>query len=293
MGPLLLQRAECESFAYNSGFFSCVLPWAVTQIFWQAHPREVSPLMLILFRWRQGIATMVLESPFYGKRLPSWQAGSRLLRVSDLLVLGRATIEESLCLLEWAAQQREFSKLGDAPAAAAAAAHESKSCHLSEHVLECQICTLKGVLKQAGVSVVRCCTGLCLTLRSTRVMSVQMHCLNRREPISWDIEPGVCSCSKCRGHPAGGCAGLECWIKSIRVLCISLSRSYALPFMQACAGSAWGACTLRWWPPSSLAPSLARRYSRPAQRQSRSATARCGMRPPGSRWPPRKMRNTE
>ena len=56
---------------------------------------------------------MVLESPFYGKRLPSWQAGSRLLRVSDLLVLGRATIEESLCLLEWATRQQEFSKLGD------------------------------------------------------------------------------------------------------------------------------------------------------------------------------------
>lgn len=55
---------------------------------------------------------MVLESPFYGRRRPAWQPGSRLLRVSDLLVLGRATIEESLCLLEWARGQ-DFGKLGE------------------------------------------------------------------------------------------------------------------------------------------------------------------------------------
>ena len=60
----------------------------------------------------QGIATMVLESPFYGRRRPAWQPGSRLLRVSDLLVLGRATIEESLCLLEWA-KRWGFGKLGE------------------------------------------------------------------------------------------------------------------------------------------------------------------------------------
>lgn len=59
----------------------------------------------------QGIATMVLESPFYGARRPVGQEGSRLLRVSDLLVLGRATIEESLCLLDWSYQQG-YGKLG-------------------------------------------------------------------------------------------------------------------------------------------------------------------------------------
>lgn len=60
----------------------------------------------------KGIATLVLESPYYGKRQPQWQPGSRLLRVSDLLVLGRATIEESLCLLEWA-KRSGFGKLGE------------------------------------------------------------------------------------------------------------------------------------------------------------------------------------
>ena len=55
---------------------------------------------------------MVLESPFYGKRRPAGQQGSRLLRVSDLLVLGRATIEESLCLLDWV-QRQGYGKLGE------------------------------------------------------------------------------------------------------------------------------------------------------------------------------------
>ncbi|KAK9791405.1 hypothetical protein WJX73_007571 [Symbiochloris irregularis] len=59
----------------------------------------------------QGIATMVLESPFYGRRAPVLQQGSRLERVSDLLVLGRSTIEESLCLLHWA-QAQGFARLG-------------------------------------------------------------------------------------------------------------------------------------------------------------------------------------
>lgn len=59
----------------------------------------------------QGIATMVLESPFYGARRPHYQFKSQLLRVSDLLTLGRATIEESLCLLEWASRHA-FPRLG-------------------------------------------------------------------------------------------------------------------------------------------------------------------------------------
>ena len=55
---------------------------------------------------------MVLESPFYGARKPGYQFASQLLRVSDLLTLGRATIEESLCLLDWAGRHG-FARLGD------------------------------------------------------------------------------------------------------------------------------------------------------------------------------------
>lgn len=49
----------------------------------------------------QGIATMVHESPFYGSRKPLLQRGSKLLRVSDLFVLGYATIYESINLLSY------------------------------------------------------------------------------------------------------------------------------------------------------------------------------------------------
>ncbi|KAF5839086.1 hypothetical protein DUNSADRAFT_1631 [Dunaliella salina] len=46
-----------------------------------------------------GICSLVHESPFYNARRPQAQRGSKLLRVSDLFVLGYATIYESVCLL--------------------------------------------------------------------------------------------------------------------------------------------------------------------------------------------------
>jgi hypothetical protein len=51
-------------------------------------------------------------SPFYGKRRPPLQSGSRLLCVSDLLLLGRATIEEARTLLYWMQNEIGFKKLG-------------------------------------------------------------------------------------------------------------------------------------------------------------------------------------
>lgn len=60
---------------------------------------------------KQNIATMVLESPFYGQRRPKLQRGSKLLCVSDLLLLGRATIDEARSLLHWLDEQG-FGKLG-------------------------------------------------------------------------------------------------------------------------------------------------------------------------------------
>lgn len=52
---------------------------------------------------KHGISTVALESPFYGPRKPQGQTGSKLRHVSDLLLLGRASIEESLFLLQWLA----------------------------------------------------------------------------------------------------------------------------------------------------------------------------------------------
>ncbi|KAL8467460.1 hypothetical protein ACS0TY_030918 [Phlomoides rotata] len=61
---------------------------------------------------KENIATMVLESPFYGRRRPMLQRGSKLLCVSDLLLLGRATIEEARSLLHWLDYEAGFGKMG-------------------------------------------------------------------------------------------------------------------------------------------------------------------------------------
>ncbi|OMO55209.1 hypothetical protein COLO4_36119 [Corchorus olitorius] len=61
---------------------------------------------------KENIATMVLESPFYGKRRPMLQRGAKLLCVSDLLLLGRATIEEARSLLHWLDSEAGFGKMG-------------------------------------------------------------------------------------------------------------------------------------------------------------------------------------
>ncbi|EFJ51214.1 hypothetical protein VOLCADRAFT_43395, partial [Volvox carteri f. nagariensis] len=50
---------------------------------------------------KDNVCSLVLESPFYGARRPAAQRGSKLLRVSDLLTLGWATIAESINLLHW------------------------------------------------------------------------------------------------------------------------------------------------------------------------------------------------
>lgn len=61
---------------------------------------------------KENIATMVLESPFYGQRRPTLQRGAKLLCVSDLLLLGRATIEEARGLLHWLEVEAGFGKTG-------------------------------------------------------------------------------------------------------------------------------------------------------------------------------------
>ncbi|CAH9117893.1 unnamed protein product [Cuscuta europaea] len=61
---------------------------------------------------KENIATMVLESPFYGERRPMLQRGAKLLCVSDLLLLGRVTIEEARSLLYWLDCEAGFGKLG-------------------------------------------------------------------------------------------------------------------------------------------------------------------------------------
>ncbi|XP_072962932.1 uncharacterized protein [Typha angustifolia] len=61
---------------------------------------------------KENIATMVLESPFYGNRRPRLQRGAKLLCVSDLLLLGRVTIDESRSLLHWLEAEAGYGKTG-------------------------------------------------------------------------------------------------------------------------------------------------------------------------------------
>ncbi|CAH0480079.1 unnamed protein product [Peronospora belbahrii] len=60
---------------------------------------------------KQGVATLILEGPFYGKRKPPHQKGSKLQRVSDLPILGQATIEEAKSLLQYFHDHYGFSQL--------------------------------------------------------------------------------------------------------------------------------------------------------------------------------------
>lgn len=51
-------------------------------------------------------------SPFYGQRRPMLQRGAKLFCVSDLLLLGSATIEEARSLLYWLDSEAGFGKMG-------------------------------------------------------------------------------------------------------------------------------------------------------------------------------------
>lgn len=53
----------------------------------------------------RGVASVILEGPFYGRRRPPTQRGALLDYVQHLPDLGRATIEESLALLAYLREQ--------------------------------------------------------------------------------------------------------------------------------------------------------------------------------------------
>jgi len=47
------------------------------------------------------IGTILLENPYYGLRKPAYQSRSSLFYVTDLYVMGKALILETLVLLYW------------------------------------------------------------------------------------------------------------------------------------------------------------------------------------------------
>ncbi|EQC39565.1 hypothetical protein, variant [Saprolegnia diclina VS20] len=60
---------------------------------------------------RAGVATLVLEGAFYGRRRPPNQKGSKLRHVSDLPILGLTTIEEAKSLLHHFQSHFQFEQL--------------------------------------------------------------------------------------------------------------------------------------------------------------------------------------
>ncbi len=59
---------------------------------------------------RLGIASLILESPYYGSRKPKSQHGSKLATLMDLPLLGRITIEETRSLVKWLRRQTNVDK---------------------------------------------------------------------------------------------------------------------------------------------------------------------------------------
>ncbi|XP_017774825.1 PREDICTED: protein ABHD18 [Nicrophorus vespilloides] len=63
--------------------------------FWKRRQMMVKPLL------KQGIASIILENPFYGTRKPKDQNRSCLLNVSDIFVMGGCLILECIAILHW------------------------------------------------------------------------------------------------------------------------------------------------------------------------------------------------
>ncbi|XP_025084839.1 LOW QUALITY PROTEIN: protein ABHD18-like [Pomacea canaliculata] len=74
--------------------------------FWRRRLLMAKPLLK-----ESGIASILLENPYYGTRKPKDQLRSSLHNVSDLFVMGGALILESLALLHWC-QRQGFGPLG-------------------------------------------------------------------------------------------------------------------------------------------------------------------------------------
>ena len=68
--------------------------------FWRRRTLTAKPLLR-----EAGIASILIENPFYGTRKPRDQFRSGLLNVSDLFVMGSGLTLETLALLHWCERQ--------------------------------------------------------------------------------------------------------------------------------------------------------------------------------------------
>ncbi|CAN6586512.1 unnamed protein product [Malus baccata var. baccata] len=114
-------------------------------------PRSVPPQRMACVVHLAGIITVHIYSPrFYGQRRPVMQRGAKLLCVSDLLLLGRATIQEARSLLHWLDCEAGFGKMGGVHAAMVGSLHPTPIAtlpFLSPHSAVVAFC--EGILKHA------------------------------------------------------------------------------------------------------------------------------------------------
>lgn len=72
-----------------------------------SHRRRTFALPLL----QEGIGSVILENPYYGRRRPSGQKRKMLNRFSDLMAMGGAAVEEGLSLLGWL-RREGYTRLG-------------------------------------------------------------------------------------------------------------------------------------------------------------------------------------
>ncbi|XP_043271133.1 protein ABHD18 isoform X2 [Venturia canescens] len=88
-------------------YFQLILP-----LHWSS--QKIKPVCLHLAGTgdhEAGIASLLLENPFYGMRKPKDQIRSNLHNVADIFIMGGCLIMESIVLLNWC-EQRGFGPLG-------------------------------------------------------------------------------------------------------------------------------------------------------------------------------------
>eukprot|EP00050_Salpingoeca_kvevrii_P001679 m.176457 g.176457 ORF g.176457 m.176457 type:complete len:376 (+) comp10430_c0_seq5:2710-3837(+) len=107
-----LMSPECAEAIFelvvpNKGADHCCIHLAGTgdHFFWRRRQFLALPLA------SQGISSVILENPYYGPRRPPQQRRSRLLRVSDLMIMGASLAMEAEAIFAWLTEQG-YSRLG-------------------------------------------------------------------------------------------------------------------------------------------------------------------------------------
>lgn len=122
VSPLVQYLPECVPKESHQAWFQVLLPkrWVTDPLrpvcihlagtgdhyFWRRRTLTCRPLLK-----ENGVASIILENPFYGLRKPKDQVRSNLHCVSDIFVMGGCLVLESMALLHWC-EREGFGPLG-------------------------------------------------------------------------------------------------------------------------------------------------------------------------------------